>query len=508
MLWFGSTCQIPFIGNLKKSLGLSGKRIAAERSQKHCGISEMSLVSLKRCAKICRSIENLLLKKKASPMSLIRFFVFFLFFIVGVVPSVWSEVDIGVLKRGVVKISSEFSNSRKVGTGFIVARGKKHLFIVTASHVVEGEAEVPHTILATFFTNQEEALPAKVVKKEGGDPRGLALLKVKGDLPDEVEILSWDASTQVSGGEEIHLIGFPRIGGNPWAVTKGTLSGFDGPVLKFSGAVAEGNSGGPILYKGRVIGVVMEVMGQFGNAKPAPIAKFTVENWPGYPRHVVQAVPSLESDLNALGVTSPSAVPNSGMATLIIETIPANAQVFVDDEYIGNTGPEPVVVSDLEPDEYDVMVTKEGFRSWDRTIDLGSGERRTLNANLKKGQDLGVTGVWKNPAEPTISYVLTQQGNRVTMTEVTTSYLGTVVTAQGEGQLKGNQLELLYRTALGTMGQSSTSLSNNGQQLVGTFQDFSNMIPVGISLMRTGDVPQDFSLPGTADFNSIQNFGQ
>jgi S1-C subfamily serine protease len=417
-------------------------------------------------------------------------------------PSAWAQVDVGTLKKGVVKITAEFSNARKIGTGFISAKSKKHLYIVTASHVVEGEAEAPHSIQVTFYTHQEESFPAKIVKKEGGDPRGLALLRVGGEVPDDVQILSWDATTSVSGGEEIHLIGFPRIGGNAWAVTKGTLSGFDGPVLKFSGAVAEGNSGGPVLYQGRVIGVVMEVTGQFGNAKPAQIAKFTVENWPGYPRHTVTTDPSSEPDLNSTSVSQP------GLATLVVQTTPADAQVFVDDEFVGQTAQGPVVVSGLDPDEYDVMVTKDGFRSWDRTIDLRSGERRTLSATLQEGQALMVTGVWKNPAEPTISYVLTQQGNHVTMTEVTTSILGTVVTAEGEGQLQGNQLELMYRTALGTMGQSTTSLSENGQQLVGTFQDFSNMIPVAISLIRTGESPPAFSSPGSADFNTIQNFGR
>jgi len=127
--------------------------------------------------------------------------------------SAWAEVDVGTLKKGVVKITTEFSNGRKVGTGFIAAQGKKHLYIVTASHVVEGEVEAPRSIQVTFFTNQEESFQAKIVKKEGDDPRGLALLKVDGDVPDDVEVLSWDATTQVVGGEEIHLIGFPRVGG-------------------------------------------------------------------------------------------------------------------------------------------------------------------------------------------------------------------------------------------------------------------------------------------------------
>lgn len=418
-----------------------------------------------------------------------------LFFLGVGLPATWAQVDVGTLKKGVVKITAKFSNAKKTGTGFISAKGKNYLYIVTASHVVEGETEAPKALLATFFTHQGETFAAELVKKEGGDSKGLALLRVKANLLDDVQILSWHSMTKVHGGEEIYLIGFPLVGSNDWAVTKGSLSGSDGTVLNFSGAVAEGNSGGPIFYQGQVIGVVMETMRQFGNAKLGQIAKLTVENWPGYPSHQ----PS---------VLTPFPVPQPGMAALTIQTSPAGAQVFVDDELVGQTSQGPVVVPNLEPDEYEVMVTKDGYRSWDRTVDLRSGDQRTLSATLQAGKTPVVTGVWKSPAEPTIAYMLQQQGKTVTMAEVTTSVLGTVVTAQGEGELQGNQLEILYTTALGTMGQSTTTLSENGQQLIGTFQDFSNLIPVAITLLRTGELPSAFSSSGSADFNSIQNFGQ
>ena len=210
----------------------------------------------------------------------IRFLVFFLIGMMGVASPVWSEVSIGTLKKGVVKVTAQFTQSQKVGTGFIVGQSQKNLFIVTASHVVEGEIEVPQSITVTFLTRQEEPLVAQVVKKEGGDPRGLALLKVGGDVPwDDVQILEWDTQTRLQGGEEFQLIGFPRVSGNPWAVTTGIFSGFEGQVLKFSGVVEEGSSGGPLLYQGKVIGVAMEVVRKFGNAKPAEIAKFTLDNW-------------------------------------------------------------------------------------------------------------------------------------------------------------------------------------------------------------------------------------
>ena len=291
-------------------------------------------------------------------------------------------------------------------------------------------------------------------------------------------------------------------------MTKGILSGLDGPVLKFSGSVAEGNSGGPLLFEGKVIGVVMEVTKQFGNAKPALIAKFTVENWPGFPRQVVQDVPSAEPEFSQTGITGTSIPSQSGLASLKITSSPTDAEVFVDGELVGLTRSGPVVVDNLLPDEYEVVVKKQGYRSWEEFVDVSSGGERQLTAELQKGSEVEVTGVWRNPLNPAISYVLEQTGERVKMMEVTTSVLGSMVTAEGEGQLQGNQLHITYRTAVGTMGESNTSLSPDGQQLSGIFRDFSNMVPVNISLMRTGDTPSSFSLSGGGDSNAIQNFGQ
>ncbi len=420
-------------------------------------------------------------------------------------PLTWAQPDLGELKKGVVKVTAQFGKSRKIGTGFIAGQGKKHLFIVTASHVVEDEAEVPQSITVTFFTRQEESFPAQVVKKEGGDPRGLALLKVGGDVPDDVQILEWDINSRLQGGEEVHLIGFPRIGGNAWAVTKGTLSGFDGPILKFSGPVEEGNSGGPLFYEGKVIGVVLEVTGQFGNAKPSQIAQFTIENWPGFTRQA-KIEPETHSpsarELDTAGSLEKS------FASLVITTIPKDAEVFLDDELVGHTTKGSVVLSHLVPDEYAVMVKKKGYRPWSKSVELLPGERRELKATLEEGAALTVSGVWQNPGQPTILYVLEQIGERVIMKEVTTSVLGSMVTAEGEGQLQGNQLAMFYRTALGTMGQSTTTLSDDGKHLTGTFQDFSNMIPMALSLIRTADAPSSFALPGNEAWKSIQGFGQ
>lgn len=51
----------------------------------------------------------------------------------------------GTLKNGDVKITAQFSNTQKSGAGFFAAKGKKHLLIVTASHVVEVKTDCGQT---------------------------------------------------------------------------------------------------------------------------------------------------------------------------------------------------------------------------------------------------------------------------------------------------------------------------------------------------------------------------
>lgn len=432
----------------------------------------------------------------------------------GAVPA-WAQADLGMLKKGVVKVTAHFSRTDQVGTGFIVGQGRRHLFIVTASHVIEGETEAPKSIDVTFFTHQEEAMPAEVVKKEGGDPRGLALLKVGGDLPEDVQVLEWDPQSRFHGGERVQLIGFPRMHGTDWAVTEGTVSGFDGPILKFSGGVEEGSSGGPLLYGGKVIGVVMEITGNFGNAKPSQIAMFTIENWPGFPPSAKIALPGEReaprvdpSKEVPVGSPAPSGEVDHTMASLVVSTTPKDAEVFIDDDPVGRTSQGSLVLNRMVPDEYEVMVKKKGYRPWFQTVELLPGERRDVTVKLVEGAPLTVSGVWQNPEQPTLTYVMEQTGERVTMKEVTTSFLGTMITAEGEGHLQGNQLQLFYRTVLGTMGQSTAMLSDDGRRLSGTYQDFSNMIPMALSLVRTGDAPGGSELMDSEAWQAIQELGR
>ena len=179
------------------------------------------------------------------------------------------------LKAGVVKITSRVGGQERVGTGFIVKLEEDVAYIVTASHVVEGDAEP----LVTFYPKPTQSFASRILGLEGANPQGLAALIVENNLPNNVKSLTLDKTVDFAGTEEIIVIGFPRLAGSAWMVTRATLGGKKGSTLTFTGAVNEGNSGGPLLLTGKVVGVITESQGSFGHAIPSMMAQFALEGW-------------------------------------------------------------------------------------------------------------------------------------------------------------------------------------------------------------------------------------
>jgi S1-C subfamily serine protease len=159
------------------------------------------------------------------------------------------------LQSGVVKITAKpSSGTTSVGTGFIVRLETNAAYIVTAAHVVAGNPNPK----VEFFTKQHVQFPAEVLPgAEGGDDLGgLALLLVEGkeNLPSGIGALPL-ASTSLML-EDMVMIGFP-LGAGPWHITKGNIGSRQGRTIYFDPRVESGNSGGPIIQKGKVVGVVM-----------------------------------------------------------------------------------------------------------------------------------------------------------------------------------------------------------------------------------------------------------
>jgi len=186
-----------------------------------------------------------------------------------------SAQELHSLKKGVVKITATtFEGVKTTGTGFIVRQEAKAVSVVTASHVVEGSREID----VEFFTDRGRLFPAKVIGMEGGDRQGLAVLSISGEIPTDVLVLKMNPSVPVRAGDPVTTIGFPNDGG-PWAVSKGEIVGRKGKVITFSGAIEEGNSGGPLLKQGEVIGVVAEARRPFAAGVPSVIAQYFLESW-------------------------------------------------------------------------------------------------------------------------------------------------------------------------------------------------------------------------------------
>ena len=189
-------------------------------------------------------------------------------------PLLWAQ-DIGQVKKGVVKITAQVGGKNTIGSGIIVKLEGDHVYIVTASHVIEGDPQ-PNVM---FFSAPHRPFRARVLGLEGGNPAGLAALLIEGKLPPDLQALNLDQTTSIGGGEAITLIGFPQPEGSLWTVTTGTLSGRRGSALSFAGVADEGNSGGPVLFQGKVVGIVTQVGAKFNSAAPAMLARFALEGW-------------------------------------------------------------------------------------------------------------------------------------------------------------------------------------------------------------------------------------
>lgn len=186
------------------------------------------------------------------------------------------SLDVETLKKGVVRVTATIEDGKtKVGTGFIVRRQANAAYIVTASHVVESTRKVE----VEFFTERNHHFLARVIGQEGGDPQGLAVLLVEKDVPPDTIVLQLNQGIQASAGNPVTMIGFPRIAGASWAVTKGEVVGRKAKSIVFSGAVDEGSSGGPLIKDNQVIGVVTEATEKFAYAVPTVIARYVLETW-------------------------------------------------------------------------------------------------------------------------------------------------------------------------------------------------------------------------------------
>lgn len=162
--------------------------------------------------------------------------------------------DINSFKPGVVRI--ENSRMNEVGTGFIIKIDGINVYIVTAAHVVRGEQH-PSVYL---FSQQHKPVSATLLNRESDDNEGLALILVETNAKtlSGLIALKMGFTSDLGNGENVKIIGFPGST-SLWTVDNGSVKRLEGRNLVLSGAIREGDSGGPVILNEQAIGLVTDV---------------------------------------------------------------------------------------------------------------------------------------------------------------------------------------------------------------------------------------------------------
>ena len=164
-------------------------------------------------------------------------------------PTVAQDLDLS--KQAVVKVEAE----GRTGSGFIVDIRESDVVIVTAYHVV-GEAG---DVRVTFFRDPQVSVPATILSNQHElKNRGLSVLRVPTSDSRGLGSLTFSQDVKPDVGQPAYAIGFYGAGRLPWSSTLATLLGNSDEGLLFTGAIEEGNSGGPLVQGGEVVGVVCE----------------------------------------------------------------------------------------------------------------------------------------------------------------------------------------------------------------------------------------------------------
>ena len=170
---------------------------------------------------------------------------------------------------GIITESYDGPNLEYDGTGFVYDAGEDLPYIVTSSHVVEGSDEVG----VSFIDGSVYRAEVKGIDRQGD----IAVLQIIGNVtsqqqqqpPSPLEIGN---SSELQVGEQVIAIGNPSLSDQSFAnlLTTGVISKLGveylqddefgtGSILNAivtDAAIAEGNSGGPLLnLKGEVIGM-------------------------------------------------------------------------------------------------------------------------------------------------------------------------------------------------------------------------------------------------------------
>ncbi len=174
------------------------------------------------------------------------------------------------------------------GSGFVIDN-RGH--ILTCFHVINQSVH----IFVTFPYSGKDKIPAKIVAIY--PEMDMAIIKINKTAERYLELGNSDS---VKIGKEVLAIGYP-LGQDKLKITKGIVSGLENGFIQTDAPINAGNSGGPLMYEGKVVGIntakIMEV-GTEGVGYANPIDIFN--------KIRTKMIPELVTDGKIIKVDQPS----------------------------------------------------------------------------------------------------------------------------------------------------------------------------------------------------------
>lgn len=163
---------------------------------------------------------------------------------------------------------NNFNNSKSSGTGFYIGHG----IILTCYHVIENSLKIS---VKTYNINYEIFDNNATIKYAFPDD-DLAVIEV--DNKDIIyNIFDYYILTNKINNLEVNTVGYP-LNSTTLKINKGVISGYQDSNIQTDSTLNAGNSGGPLLYNNKVIGINQSKMtGDASNTGFAvPIFRFLI----------------------------------------------------------------------------------------------------------------------------------------------------------------------------------------------------------------------------------------
>ena len=116
---------------------------------------------------------------------------------------------------------------------------------------------------------------------------------------------------------------------------------------------------------------------------------------------LLTAVGGILLTLSQLGIIGPLST-RSQRGTIIVESTPPGAVVYLNDREQGATGSNPVTIEDLKPAHYDLRLSKAGYLDWRRQLEVVGGAQHQVFAVMSQlpSTSPGAPGAANTPSAP------------------------------------------------------------------------------------------------------------